>query len=134
MSVTKIMLAVTCRKCADAEFEYQMHTATDCSQVIPVASRRSRRRWLVMWGKLASSTNLEYETCMCLAIDGLTEGTYRTISAAAKAQKVVHGHVVGDSRSSKQARKQHPPPKPCLKARPGFRGLSSGFAKPQAGP
>lgn len=39
-------------------------------------------------GKLASSTDPEYETRMCLAIDGLAGGTYRTISAAAKAQKV----------------------------------------------
>ncbi|KAI6104741.1 hypothetical protein EDD16DRAFT_1730380 [Pisolithus croceorrhizus] len=39
-------------------------------------------------GKLASSTDPEYETRMRLAIDGLAEGTYRTISAAAKAQKV----------------------------------------------
>ncbi|KAI5983233.1 hypothetical protein EDD15DRAFT_2365083 [Pisolithus albus] len=39
-------------------------------------------------GKLASSTDLEYETRMRLAIDGLAEGTYRTISAASKAQKV----------------------------------------------
>ncbi|KAI6133812.1 hypothetical protein EV401DRAFT_2064543 [Pisolithus croceorrhizus] len=39
-------------------------------------------------GKLVSSTDLEYETCMHLTIDRLAEGTYRTISAAAKAQKV----------------------------------------------
>lgn len=31
MSVTEIMLVVTCRKCAEAELESQMHTVAGCS-------------------------------------------------------------------------------------------------------
>ncbi|KIK75406.1 hypothetical protein PAXRUDRAFT_835686 [Paxillus rubicundulus Ve08.2h10] len=39
-------------------------------------------------GKLASTTDPEYETRLQLAIDDLAEGTHKTVSAAAKAHNV----------------------------------------------
>ena len=41
-------------------------------------------------GKYASTTDPEYETRMKLAINDYTEGTYKTINAAASAHKVRH--------------------------------------------
>ena len=90
-------LSFTCR--VDAMTEFEVFTVKACCRLrqvtietMALVHRKSRGR---RQGKLRATSDPTYESRIQAAIQGLTEKTYKSISAAAKDQNVSRSKLTG---------------------------------------